>query len=138
MTDVNWDLIQDLAKKPHRNINIVEGEQYGLMVDGVFDNCCNGVNEVMFETRAVHHLCDLAGIPVGEGYASDVDARVFLLLRAVNDLRDRMARIGSWHSRETTDGGMVGDFCNECGHTWPCDTSRMADGTYVDGESEIR
>lgn len=47
---------------------------------------------------------------------------------------DRLARIASWHSRESADGGMVGDFCNECGAVWPCDTRRMADGTYEDEE----
>jgi hypothetical protein len=27
---------------------------------------------------------------------------------------------------------MVGDLCTECGTKWPCDTRRLADGTYVD------
>ncbi len=58
-----------------------------------------------------------------------------VLLSALN-AGDRLGRISSWHSRETADGGMVGDFCNECGAVWPCDTRRMADGTYED-ETEI-
>lgn len=45
---------------------------------------------------------------------------------------DRLQRIAAWHSRETAEGGMVGDFCIECGHLWPCETRRMADGTHED------
>ena len=44
----------------------------------------------------------------------------------------RLERIASWHSRETAPGGMVGDFCIECGYVWPCETRRMADGTHED------
>lgn len=134
--EINWTLIQELAAKPHKHLNIVEGAQYGLMVDGVFDVACNGVNEVMEEARTVQHLCDLAGVPEGEGaYAPHIDARVYLLLVGRNALRERLDRIISWHSRESGPGGMVGDFCTECGEKWPCDTRRMADGTYVDEAS---
>jgi hypothetical protein len=45
---------------------------------------------------------------------------------------DRLGRISTWHSRETGEHGTVGDFCVDCGHKWPCDTRRMADGTYED------
>jgi hypothetical protein len=47
---------------------------------------------------------------------------------------DQLQRISTWHSRETGPHGTVGDCCNECGHTWPCDTRRMADGTYKDDD----
>lgn len=47
---------------------------------------------------------------------------------------ERLDRIASWHSRETGPAGMVGDFCTECQQRWPCDTRRMAEGTYVDEE----
>lgn len=46
----------------------------------------------------------------------------------------RLARIESWHSRETAPAGMVGDWCNECDRRWPCDTWRMANGTYQDDD----
>lgn len=55
---------------------------------------------------------------------------------ARNRLAERLDRVSSWHSRETAEGGLVGDFCVECGHRWPCDTKRMADGTYEDDEPE--
>jgi hypothetical protein len=29
---------------------------------------------------------------------------------------------------------MVGDYCVECGNHWPCDTRRMAEGSYEDSE----
>lgn len=54
------------------------------------------------------------------------------LLSAAFDAGDRLQRIAAWHARETAPGGMVGDFCTECGTRWPCDTRRMADGTYED------
>ncbi len=136
MTDVNWTLIQHLAEKPHKHLNIVEGATYGLLVDGTFDNACNGVGEVMTEARTVQHLCDLAGIPEGESYRAHIDARVFLLWSRLIAANERLGRIESWHFRETADGGMVGDFCVECGTKWPCDTRRMAEGTYVDPDEE--
>lgn len=54
------------------------------------------------------------------------------LLSAAFEAGDRVQRIATWHSRESGPGGMVGDFCTECGTRWPCDTRRMADGTYTD------
>lgn len=48
---------------------------------------------------------------------------------------ERLDRITSWHARESGPGGMVGDYCRECGNRWPCDTRRMAEGTYVDEEA---
>jgi hypothetical protein len=130
--DINWTLLQHLAGKPHKHLNIVEGEQYGLLIDGVFNNANHGVGEVMEEARAVQHLCDMAGVPEGEGYHAHIDARVFRMLLALNDARGKLARIGAWHARETADGGMVGDYCVECGNVWPCDTRRLVDGTFED------
>lgn len=130
--EINWTLIQALAAKPHKHLNIVEGEQYGVMVNGVFDTGCHGIGEVMEEARTVQHLLDLAGVPEGEGYSAHIDGRVFLLVAEVGRLRERLVRIAGWHARETGPGGMVGDFCIECGWSWPCDTRRMADGTHVD------
>jgi hypothetical protein len=133
VTQINWTLLQNLAAKPHKHLNIVEGGQYGLMVNGVFNHCSNGVNEVMSEARAVQHLCDLAGIPEGTGaYEPHIDARVFLAVVEINSLRDRLGRIAAWHARETAAGGMVDDYCTECGERWPCDTRRMADGSHED------
>lgn len=52
------------------------------------------------------------------------------LLRAAFDAGDRLQRIAAWHSRETANGGLVGDYCVECGNRWPCETRRMADGEH--------
>lgn len=135
-SDINWTLINDLAGKPHKHLNIVEGEQYGLMVNGVFEDACNGVGEVMQEARTVQHLCDLAGVPEGHGYDAHIDAQVFRLLAEVLRRREQAARLADWHSRETGPGGMVGNFCTECGHVWPCATRRMADGSYTDEDDQ--
>lgn len=132
MKEINWPLLNELATKPHKHLNIVEEADYGLMVDGQFDTGNNGVGEVMQEARTVQHLCDLVGISEGHGDDAHIDARVYRLLREVLDLRERLDRLASWHSRETGLHGMVGDFCVNCGNRWPCETRRMADGTYDD------
>lgn len=134
--EVNFELLTKLAAKPHKHLNIVEGEEYGVMVDGVFSAGSGGIGEVMEEARTVQHLCDLAGVPEGVGYSAHIDARVYLLLMQRMEKAERLHRIVTWHSRETGPAGMVGSFCSECGHAWPCDTRRMAEGTYVDAEDE--
>jgi hypothetical protein len=125
MKEINWALIQQLAAKPHKHLNIVEGAQYGLLVNGAFSHACNGVGEVMEEARTVQHLCDLAGIPEGCVYDAHIDARVYLLLAEVLQRREQLDRITSRHTRE-------GCCCTECGYEWPCDTRRMADGTWTE------
>lgn len=127
---INWTLIQELAVKPHKHLNITADCKFTCEHHG--DD--HWIGEVEQEARTVQHLCDLAGIPEGTGYDSAIDARVFLLMAEVFALREQLGRIAGWHSRETADGGMVGDFCTECGTRWPCDTQRMATGTYVDEE----
>ena len=127
MAEINWTLINDLRGKPHPLIN---HDPARFPAHARCDSI--GCGEIVGEARIAHHLLDLAGIPRGHGYSSDIDARTYLLLAEVIDLRERLDRITGWHSRETGPGGMVGDFCNECGHVWPCDTQRMAEGTYVD------
>lgn len=134
---VNWKLLEQLAVQPHKHLNIVEGGQYGVVVDGVLNDGSNGVSEVMEEARTVQHLLDLAGVPEGLGYSAHIDARVFLLVADVLDLRERLARIETWHARETGPAGTVGDFCTECGLPWPCVTQRMAAGTYTDDEGPV-
>lgn len=133
--DINWTLIMSLATKPHKHLSIVDGAQYGLMVNGVFDGACNGVGEVMQQARIAQHLLDLAGVPEGKGDGANIDARVYLLVTQVRQLREQLSRIAGWHARESGPHGMVGDLCTECGEVWPCDTRRMADGTYVDEDA---
>lgn len=58
------------------------------------------------------------------------------LLSAALDADDRLQRIANWHTRETGPAGTVGNYCTECGTRWPCDTRRMAEGTYDDEEAE--
>lgn len=125
--EVNWTLIGHLAVKPHPALHIAD------RADGELPT---GVGEVLTEARTVQHLLDLAGIPsgVGHAYASRIDARTSLVIQRVADQAERLGRIATWHSRETGPGGMVGDFCVACGEHFPCDTRRMAEGTYVDDD----
>lgn len=132
MAEINWTLINDLHTKPHPLVNIVDGAEYCIVIDGKHDH--SYVGEVLQEASTVHHILDLAGVPRGHGYSSNEAARTFLLLAETISLRERLDRIGAWHSRETGPAGMVGDYCNECGGTWPCDTNRMAEGIYVDDD----
>jgi hypothetical protein len=134
MAEINYALLTELATKPHPLLHIAGGDEYLLRVGEVLDNCNGGIGEVMTQARTVHHLLDMAGIPHGEVYASDLDSRAWQLLVKAQGVEERLARIATWHSRESGPDGTVGDYCTECGVRWPCDTRRMAEGTYVDEE----
>lgn len=92
------------------------------------------VGEIHQEAYNAHLLLDLLRVPApGDGSGQDdLDARVSVLTQEFANLSERLDRIEGWHSRETGPAGTVGDYCNECGHRWPCDTQRMAEGTYTD------
>ena len=124
--EVNWELLKELYDKPHPLIRDIDMSELHY-----------GVAEVLLEAKAVHHLLDLAEVP--RGYSADtrdIDCRALLAVRGMMTLRERLARISGWHARETGPAGTVGDYCTECGHRWPCDTRRMADGAYEDGDDE--
>lgn len=122
--DINFDLLSELQVKPHPH------QTTGDL------SLPTGVGEILTEALVCQHLLDMAGVPYEKGYRGDVDARTYLLVMEVFRLRERMGRLVTWHSRESGPSGTVGDFCNECGHTWPCDSYRMATGTYEDEGSE--
>lgn len=125
---VNWDLIHQLSLKPHKHLNVGTCQEYTC--EHGHDHLGHG--EVMFEARTVQHLCDLAGIPAGRGYSAHIDARVFQMMAELVKVREQVARIADWHSRESGPAGTVGDYCVECAHRWPCPTRRLADGENVD------
>ena len=121
--EVNWEILKELADRPHPLYRVVD-------TDNIY------LTETMYCVLVSHHLLDLAGVP--HGYSVDtrtIDCRVLLAIMAMGNLRERLARIAGWHERETGPAGTVGDFCTECGHRWPCDTRRMADGIYTDPEA---
>ena len=124
---INYRLLERLAVRPHPLLNIAEDFETQIR-----EIPLAWTGEVFTEARTAHHLLDMIGIPHGEGYAQHLDARTWQAVMAVNGLRDRLDRISMWHSRETAEGGMVGDFCVECGLRWPCETRRMADGSHKD------
>lgn len=130
MTEINYALLRQLAEKPHPLLNIANDFETQIR-----EMPPAWAGEVFQQARSAHHLLDLAGIPQrqeGHVYASDLDSRAWMLVTAHQKLQDRLERIASWHSRETAEGGMVGDCCIECGLRWPCDSRRMADGTHED------
>jgi hypothetical protein len=87
------------------------------------------------EIKAAHHLLDLISVPHGYGIDTrHIDDRTLIAVIAFGNLREQLARISQWHARETGPAGTVGDYCTECGHRWPCDTRRMADGSYEEAE----
>lgn len=120
--DINFDLLSSLQLKPHPH-----------QTTGGPD-LPTGAGEILTEALVCQHLLDMAGVPYEKGYRGDVDARTYLLVTEALVLRERLSRLATWHSRESGPGGMVGDYCNECGHTWPCDSYRMGTGTYDDDE----
>lgn len=129
---VNWDLLRDLREKPHPLLNIADDFEAQIR-----DTPPAWTGEVFQEARTAHHLLDLVGIPHGKGYAQDLDSRTYLAIRLIIDIRERLDRIKGWHSRESGPAGTFGDYCAECNETWPCDTYRMADGTYRDEDSGV-
>jgi hypothetical protein len=131
-SEINWPVVQELAGKPHpllypeRPVDAARAEGRELHY---------GVTEVLYEARAVHHLLDLAGVP--QHYSADtgdIASRTLIAILGMGTLRERLDRIAGWHERETGPARMTGDFCTECGHRWPCDTRRMAEGIYRDPE----
>lgn len=125
-TAVNWGILKTLSEKPHPLLK--PGGAAGDTSHLHF-----GEVEVLYEALVVHHLLDIGGVPQGFGMDTrNIDARTLVAIIGMGNLRERLARISGWHSRETGPAGMVGDFCTECEHPWPCDTRRMADGTYAD------
>lgn len=122
---INFRLLKELRDREHPLLRIVPE---------IVDTYHVGVGEVMHEARTAHHLFDMIDIPHGEGYEHDLDARAYLAIVKILNLRERLDRITTWHARETGPAGMVGDFCIRCGDLWPCDTHRMASGSYIDEE----
>lgn len=129
--EINWTLLAELSTKPHPLLNIADDLERQIR-----ETPLSWTGEVFQEARNAHHLLDLVRIPAGRGYPSDLDARVYLAVRRIQNAEERLVRIETWHSRETGPAGMVGDYCNECGNRWPCDTRRMANGTYEDGDDD--
>lgn len=102
--EVDWDLFNSLIGEPHKHLHIVDGAEYGLLLDGKFDRANCGVGEVMQEARAVQHLCDLAGIPEGEGDGAHIDARVYLLSARATQLREKLHAVAvGWCALEKLD-----------------------------------
>jgi hypothetical protein len=123
MTEINWPLIERLKDKPHPNVN---GPP-----DGPPDLPTH-IGEALMKQRIAHHLLDLADIPLGEGYAQDIDGRVYLAIYKILEQGERLARLASWHSRITGPAGTFDDYCARCSERWPCEDRRMADGTHDD------
>jgi hypothetical protein len=127
--EANWGLLTELAGWPHPLVNNEwqppDVEDPGHATE-MFHEMCN-----------VHHLLDLVGVPHGYSIDTrDIDCRTLLVVRGMMTLRERLARISDWHARETGPAGTVGDYCTECGHRWPCDSRRMADGVYADEDDD--
>jgi hypothetical protein len=129
-SEINWGLISELASRPHP---LLAPERPIKGAEEAGHELHYSVVEVLHEALAVHHLLDIAGVPAGySDDTEDIAARTLVAVLGMGTLRERLSRISGWHERETGPCGTVGDFCTECGHRWPCDTRRMADGTYVD------
>lgn len=101
----------------------------GIALVGVFDLDGNGqALAVLAGTDARRRHADAQFIAHAR---TDVPALCDLAERLLY-AAERLDRIRAWHARETGPAGMVGDYCTECDRRWPCDTARMAEGTYED------
>jgi hypothetical protein len=85
------------------------------------------LGELAQDAEVAQRLLDFVRVPDGNPQSGgDIDTRVAALVLRVTDAETRLAEIADIHARETAPGGMVGDFCVECGHRWPCSTYERA------------
>ena len=127
---MNWELLHYFALRKHPLIRDADPE-------GVDKDLSTGLIELLVEAKQVHHLLDFIGIPRGYSLdTTDIGARTLLAARAHLELDARLARIAEWHTRESGSAGTVGDYCVTCARRWPCDTYRMATGTYTEEDNE--
>jgi hypothetical protein len=138
-SQVNWELLKELAEKPHPLYDpfrlialLMDGHPRPVTIEGI---TASNIVEALSDVLESHHLLDLIGVPHGLSWDTrELDARVLVAVLGHMELGKRLDRIASWHARETGPAGMVGDFCICCGDRWPCGTRRMADGTYADDD----
>lgn len=124
---INYDLLKSLSTQDHPLLHIAEDfEQQITSIPVAW------AGEIFEQARTAHHLLDMVGIPHGIAYAQDLDSRTWQAVNQIVQLKDRLARIAAWHSRETGPHGLIGDYCTECSERWPCETRRMADGSHHD------
>jgi hypothetical protein len=84
--EIDYDLLAVLATRTHPLLNIADDWH-----QQVLETPEAWIGEVLFQARSVHHLLDMAQIPRGTGYASDLDSRTYL---AVMELIDRRREQG--------------------------------------------
>jgi hypothetical protein len=117
LSDTDWKLIEHFKGRPHPLLGEVTlpPDLYG------------GFGELLQSARIVHHLLDLAGVPHGEIYSADLDARVLLLTRRTG----RLQRLATLHQPNRNCDGHGGNsgYCMECDQPWPCLTADIVSGT---------
>lgn len=119
---INFELLTRLAERDHPLANIKAEHQ----------DLPQGVGEALQNARVAHHLLDLGGIPrgrEGSGLSSDLDARTYLAVAELSDIRLRLGRIADQHVREADPPtGAFSEICRECAQLWPCYSWRLAEG----------
>lgn len=84
--EIDYDLLEKLAVRPHPLLHIED--DWAEQLRGIPPEW---TGEVLFQARNVHHLLDMAQIPRGISYASDLDSRACL---AVLELIDHRRELG--------------------------------------------
>jgi hypothetical protein len=101
----------------------VKRDGYRHYTPGWADEVQVGWAELLHDAEVAQRLLDLVDVPDGDPQGGgDIDTRVAALALRVTDAEARLAEIADIHARETAPGGMVGDYCVECEHRWPCPT----------------
>lgn len=82
---IDYDALAALAEREHPLLNIMKDTEKQIR------ECpWEWTAEVMGQARTAHHLLDMAQIPQGRGYSSDLDSRVYLAVMELIDLRHQV------------------------------------------------
>ncbi len=83
--EIDYDVLAALATRTHPLLNIADDWH-----QQVLETPEAWIGEVLFQARSVYHLLDMAQIPQGRGYSSDLDSRTYLAVMELIDLRKQV------------------------------------------------
>jgi hypothetical protein len=80
--DIDYELLAALAVREHPLLHIADDWQAQIL-----ETPLAWTGEIMAQARVAHHLLDMADVPHGIAYASDLDSRTYLAVIELIALR---------------------------------------------------